>query len=329
MSRWLITGGTGSLGQALTRRILDTHAADVVVIYSRDEHKQERMAQTFGDDGLRPDSRLRFKLGDVRNLRQLTLESRGCDVIVHAAALKIVPALEYNPFEAVQTNVLGAQHVIEAAVANQVARVLALSTDKACQPVNLYGATKLVAEKLLQAADAEVGPGRPTRFAVLRYGNVTGSNGSVVPRWRAQLARGERLTITEPNATRFWLTLDAAAALVLDALEAMAGGEVFIPKLPAYTVGDLAAAVLGEDMPRGDVATVGLRPGEKPHEWLIGADEERQAADLGRWYVLRAGRQPRTPVFLGSPILHYASNDPGVRRLDAAALRARLADLGL
>src|SRR5215211_8349740 len=228
----LITGGTGSFGTAFIRTVLEEHEPAAIRIYSRDELKQSELSQRFND------SRLRFLIGDVRDAGRLRLATRGVDVIVHAAALKQVPACEYNPFEAVQTNVIGAENVVAAAIENEVPKTLNVSTDKAVNPVNLYGATKLCAEKIVTQGNAYSGDSR-ARFANVRYGNVVGSRGSVIPLFKAQAPTGI-LTITDVRMTRFWITLERAVDFVLDSLGRMGGGEVFVPKIPSMRVTDMA-----------------------------------------------------------------------------------------
>jgi UDP-N-acetylglucosamine 4,6-dehydratase len=271
----LITGGTGSFGHAFTRLLLAEGKLRRVIILSRDECKQAEMRREFDDD-----PRLRFFLGDVRDKSRLLMAFRGVDFIVHAAAMKRVEACEYDPFEAVKTNVLGAQNVIEAAIERGVGRVVALSTDKACSPLNLYGASKACSEHLFTAGNAYSGEGA-TRFSVVRYGNVLGSRGSVVPLFREQAKSGS-VTLTDPAMTRFWITLEQAARFVLSALERMTGGEIFVPRLPACRMPDLAAAVA----PGAEVRVIGLRPGEKLHETLITEDEARHTLDRGDHYVI-------------------------------------------
>ena len=269
----LITGGTGSFGRHFARRALAA-GARAVRIYSRDEFKQSEMSQAMADD------RLRFLIGDVRDLERLHRALAGADIVVHAAALKQVPACEYNPFEAVKTNVLGTQNVASACIDTGVSRAIALSTDKAVNPANLYGATKLCAEKLFVHSNAYVGPGA-TRFACVRYGNVVGSRGSVVPMFRAQARAGE-LTITHQNMTRFWISLDQSVDLVVLALTRMSAGEVFVPKVPSMRVVDLAQ-VLAPDVP---VRFTGVRPGEKMHEILITNDEARHTVEYDTHFVI-------------------------------------------
>lgn len=313
MTSYLVTGGTGALGQALVQRLLDD-GAERVAVFSRDEHKQQRMAEAFGQTGLATSDRLRFFLGDVRDRERLSRACVGVDAVIHAAALKVVPSLEYNPGEAVKTNVYGAQNVIEAALDRGVRRVVAISSDKACEPLNIYGASKLCAEKLITAAQ-EYG-GNATTFSALRYGNVTGSTGSVVPAWAALAAKGFPLPITDPAMTRFWITLHDAVDLVIYALKHAEGGEVFVPKLPAYSVLDLAQALA----PGHATVITGIRPGEKLHESLIGEHEVPFARDLGEHYaLLRPGAERGEPLRAG---FRYRS-DAGPQ-LSILELRARL-----
>lgn len=278
----LITGGTGSFGNALVTHLLALDdGPERVVVYSRDEYKQHVMRERFREH----DSRVRFFLGDVRDRMRLRAAMRGgVDVVVHAAALKQVPALEYNPTEAVKTNVVGAMNVVDCALEAAVPWVLQLSTDKACAPVNLYGASKLTAEKLMVAANALAGR-MVTRFAVVRYGNVTGSRGSVIPVWREALQADRPLPVTDPNMTRFWMVLPETVAFVECCLGAMRGGEVFVPQLPAYCLGDLAAAML-QERPNYGLEVVGMRPGEKMHEYMISPDEAWMAHEWDGGLVL-------------------------------------------
>jgi UDP-N-acetylglucosamine 4,6-dehydratase len=271
----LVTGGTGSFGHAFVERVIDCWPDATVRVYSRDELKQSQMRDRFGD------RQVRYLIGDVRDRARMTRAVEGADIIVHAAAMKQVPACEYNPFEAVRTNVLGAQHVVDAAIDAKVRRVVALSTDKAVNPVNLYGATKLCAEKIFVQGNAYAAQGN-TRLACVRYGNVVGSRGSVVPVFQDQLERDGRITITDERMTRFWITLPQAVDLVLYALENMEGGEVFVPKIPSMQVIDLARAI-APDVPH---ELIGIRPGEKLHEILITPDEARHAIDAGEVFVV-------------------------------------------
>ncbi len=313
----LVTGGTGSFGQALVRRLLARDEACAVRIYSRDELKQYEMAAGFGHD-----PRLRFFIGDVRDRDRLERAMHGIDLVVHAAALKQVPICEFNPAEAVKTNIEGSQNVIDAAIDAGVPRTVALSTDKAVNPVNLYGATKLCAEKLFVHGNVYAGA-RDIRFSCVRYGNVMGSRGSVIPLFRRQAASG-RLTITDRRMTRFWLSLDQAVDVVLHAVEDMRGGEIFVPKIPSMRVLDLARAIA----PAARIDEVGRRPGEKLHEVLLTADESRCAEDLGRHYVVRpdGGGAPdseRHPRSL--PDGFVFSSDQNTRWLTVADLRAHVA----
>jgi UDP-N-acetylglucosamine 4,6-dehydratase len=271
----LVTGATGSFGGALLQRLLGEHDPAAIRVYSRDELKQYDLSRRF--DG---DRRLRMLLGDVRDLGRLLQATRGVDVIVHAAALKQVPACEYNPFEAVQTNVLGAQNVITAAIENAVPLTLALSTDKAVNPVNLYGATKLCAEKIFTQGNAYAADS-VARFANVRYGNVLGSRGSVVPLFKAQSRQGQ-VTITDERMTRFWLTLEQAVDVVLDGLANMGGGETFVPRIPSMRIVDMAEA-LAPGVPQ---RVIGLRPGEKLHEVLITEDESHHSFQTDSGYVI-------------------------------------------
>src|SRR4051794_31707187 len=258
----LVTGATGSFGTKFIEMVLATQNPKALRVFSRDELKQSELQRRFADD-----DRLRYLLGDIRDLPRLVRATRGVDVIVHAAALKQVPACEYNPFEAVQTNVIGAENVVAAAIENDVPTTIALSTDKAVNPVNLYGATKLCAEKLTVQGNAYAADS-PARFACVRYGNVVGSRGSVVPLFKAQAPTGV-VTITDRAMTRYWITLEAAVDFVLDSLDRMGGGEVFVPKIPSMRITDLAAALA----PDAEHRIVGIRPGEKLHETLITEDE--------------------------------------------------------
>ncbi len=267
MTSILVTGGSGSFGHAFVRHMLASpDCPERLCILSRDEYKQHIMAQAFSDD------RLRFFLGDVRDVKRLRLAFHGIDTVVHAAALKQVPAGEYSPQEFVATNIFGSMNVIEAARDAGVGRVLLLSSDKACSPTTHYGATKLCAERIFTAANSLHGP----MSASTRYGNIIDSRGSVIPLWRQAVAEGRPVLVTDPEATRFHMRREDAVTLVLLALREMQGGEVFIPKLRSYRLGDLAQAVTGQ---AGQV--VGLRPAEKQHEMLVSHDEMRTALDFG------------------------------------------------
>ncbi len=273
----LITGGTGSFGRACTKRLLEQHNPTKVIILSRDELKQYEMAEHLsGHDNVR------FFLGDVRDKERLYRAFRGVDVVIHAAALKQVPAAEYNPFEVIKTNIMGAQNIIDAAIDTGVDRVLALSTDKAASPINLYGATKLCSDKLFIAANSYVRGGGATRFSVVRYGNVLGSRGSVIPFFRERSKLGV-LPITDPRMTRFWITLEQGVDFVLGALERMRGGELFVPKLPSMNIMDLARAIC----PECAIENVGIRPGEKLHEVMIPEDEARNTVEFDDHFVIK------------------------------------------
>lgn len=270
----LLTGGTGSFGGAFVDRVTAAWPDAVIRVFSRDELKQSEMRARVGEE------QLRFLIGDVRDRDRLFRAAQGVDIMVHAAAMKQVPACEYNPFEAVRTNIVGAQNVVDAAIDAGVPKVLAISTDKAVNPVNLYGATKLCAEKIFVQGNAYAAHS-VARFACVRYGNVVGSRGSVVPLFSKQAEEG-LLTITDERMTRFWITLDQSVDLVLFALQRMAGGEVFIPKIPSMRVVDLAEAMA----PHVPHQIIGIRPGEKLHEVLLTSDESRHTVDAGDAYVV-------------------------------------------
>jgi UDP-N-acetylglucosamine 4,6-dehydratase/5-epimerase len=274
----LITGGTGSFGQKFIETVFARAKPREVVVFSRDEFKQSEMAKRFSPS----DYPIRYFLGDIRDKERLQRAFTNIDYVIHAAALKQVPALEANPFEAVKTNVLGAQNIVEAALDCNVGKVIALSTDKAVSPINLYGATKLAMEKIVIAANAYVRH-RDICFSAVRYGNVVGSRGSVIPLFCEFLRNGVReLPITDERMTRFWITLEQGVELVMLAMEQAEGGELFIPKIPSMKVVDLVAALPG----RCTTKVVGIRPGEKLHESLIGEDEGRSARDRGNYYVV-------------------------------------------
>jgi UDP-N-acetylglucosamine 4,6-dehydratase len=276
-SRILITGGTGSLGRNLIRLILDGTESTTLVVYSRDEFKQFEMEQTFS---AKERSRLRFFLGDVRDAERINRAMEGVDYVIHAAALKQVPAAEYNPFEFIKTNVIGAENVINAAINNNVRHVVALSTDKAANPINLYGATKLCSDKLFVSGNSYSGR-RETRFSVVRYGNVVGSRGSVIPFFLARRKEGV-LPITDERMTRFWITLEQGAALVLNALKDMKGGEIYVPKIPSMRILDLARVIAPECRHK----VVGIRPGEKLHEIMVTVDDGRLTVEYAQHYVI-------------------------------------------
>jgi len=272
----LVTGGTGSFGKKFTEIMLREYHPKKLVILSRDELKQHEMRAAGFDH-----ASLRYFIGDVRDPGRLERALAGITVVVHAAALKQVPACEYNPFEAIQTNIIGGRNVIDAAIDQGVHRILALSTDKAVNPINLYGATKLCAEKMFVQANAYAGA-QDTRFSCARYGNVVGSRGSVIPVFLEQRKKG-KITITDPRMTRFWITLDQGVRFVIHCLEHMHGGEIFVPKIPSMRVADLAKSVA----PGCLVETIGIRPGEKLHEVLVSEDEARNTLELEGMYVIQ------------------------------------------
>jgi UDP-N-acetylglucosamine 4,6-dehydratase (inverting) len=270
----LITGGTGSFGKMFTSVLLKEHNPRSIRIYSRGELLQWEMQQKFSDE------RLRFLIGDVRDERRLSRAMNGVDIVVHAAAMKQVPASEYNPMEAVKTNIDGTNNLINSAIDNNVQKVIALSTDKAVHPVNLYGATKMVAEKLFVQGNSYAGS-RGTRFSCVRYGNVIGSRGSIIPLILEQKKQG-KITITDKRMTRFWLTLEQGAQFVAKCTELMHGGEIFIPKIPSMRLMDLANALA----PNIEIEVIGIRPGEKIHEIMITDDESRHAKDMGDFFIV-------------------------------------------
>ena len=274
---FLITGGTGSFGKQFVRTILEKHQPSRVVVFSRDELKQFEMAQEFPES---KNKALRYFIGDVRDKDRLRRAMEGIDVVIHAAALKQVPAAEYNPFECIKTNVLGAQNVLEACFDTNVKRVVALSTDKAAAPINLYGATKLCSDKLFTAANNVRGH-RDIRFSVVRYGNVMGSRGSVIPFYLERRKTGV-LPITDPAMTRFNISLQEGVDMVLWALENAQGGEIFVPKIPSYRITDLAEAI-GPDC---EHPVIGIRPGEKIHEEMITSSDSFNTVDLGRYFAI-------------------------------------------
>jgi UDP-N-acetylglucosamine 4,6-dehydratase/5-epimerase len=274
----LITGGTGSLGKALTKYIINNYP-DVrrIIIFSRDEQKQFQMAQEYPENKY---PQMRYFIGDVRDFERMKRALKGVDYVIHAAAMKHVPIAEYNPMECVKTNILGAENVINACLETSVERVVALSTDKAAAPINLYGATKLASDKLFVAANNITG-WNPIRFSVVRYGNVMGSNGSVIPFFMDKLKEGI-LPITDPNMTRFNISLKGGVDMVMYALEYAWGGEIFVPKIPSYRITDIAEAI-GPDCEK---PVVGIRPGEKIHEEMITASDSYYTYDLGKYYTI-------------------------------------------
>lgn len=272
----LLTGGTGSFGNKFVELVLKEFNPKSIRIYSRGELKQIEMATKFEN----PDDKLRYFIGDVRDKTRLYRAMNGVDIVIHAAALKHVPICEYNPIEAVKTNIDGAKNIIDCAIDNNVDKVIAISTDKAVQPVNLYGATKLVAEKLITQANSYVGS-RRTRFSCVRYGNVVGSSGSVIPLFKKQMEQKE-VTITDERMTRFWITLEQGVRLVFNSLSMMEGGEIFVPKIPSMRIIDLVDAL----SPNIKRKIIGIRPGEKIHEVLITVDEARHTKEFDTYYIV-------------------------------------------
>jgi UDP-N-acetylglucosamine 4,6-dehydratase len=274
----VVTGGTGSFGRRFIKNLLARSKVRRVVIYSRDEFKQYEMQQEFRESA----STLRFFIGDVRDAQRLSLATRETDIIVHSAALKHVPAAEYNPFECIRTNIIGAENVVHAALNNGVDKVLALSTDKAANPINLYGATKLASDKIFVAANNLSGS-IGTRFSVVRYGNVVGSRGSVIPFFRQLIAGGtDHLPITDERMTRFWITLQQGVDFVASAMAMMRGGEIFVPKIPSMRMTDLAACMA----PELPLREIGIRPGEKLHEVMVTDDDSRMTLELPDRYII-------------------------------------------
>ena len=272
----LITGGTGSFGKQYVRTLLSRYQPRRLIVYSRDELKQYEMEQVFHQDCMR------YFIGDVRDSERLTEAMRGVDFVIHAAALKQVPAAEYNPMECIKTNIYGAENVIKAALAMNVEKVIALSTDKAANPINLYGATKLASDKLFVAANNMVGT-RRTRFAVVRYGNVVGSRGSVVPFFKARIKEGvDHLPITDERMTRFWITLQQGVDFVLKNFARMQGGEIFVPKIPSVNIVELARAMA----PHLPQRVIGIRPGEKVHETMCPADDSHLTLEFDDHFVI-------------------------------------------
>jgi UDP-N-acetylglucosamine 4,6-dehydratase len=272
----MITGGTGSFGKHFIKKTLDLYKPKKLIVYSRDELKQYEMQKDFND------SCMRYFLGDVRDSNRLTQAMSQVDFVVHAAALKQVPAAEYNPMECIKTNIHGAENVIEAAISNSVEKVIALSTDKAASPINLYGATKLASDKLFVSANNIVGE-RPTRFSVVRYGNVVGSRGSVVPFFK-QLAeeKKKKIPITHKDMTRFWITLDMGVDFVWKSFQRMLGGEIFVPKLPSVRIMDVAKAYA----PNLEMEEVGIRPGEKLHEVMCPSDDSHLTLEFEDYFLI-------------------------------------------
>ncbi len=290
----LITGGTGSFGKKYTQLLLKEYRPNKIIIYSRDELKQYEMAQEFNDPCMR------YFIGDVRDRERLIKAMNGVDIVIHAAALKHVPIAEYNPMECIKTNINGAQNVIDAALINEVEKVIALSTDKAANPINLYGATKLASDKLFVAANNITG-GKQTQFAVVRYGNVIGSRGSVVPFFQKLLASGaQEIPVTDDKMTRFWITLEQGVRFVFKNFERMQGGEIFVPKIPSTHITDLARA-LAPDLP---VKIIGIRPGEKLHEVMCPGDDSHLTLEFDDHFVI-------TPTIRFTHQVDYTKNPLG------------------
>lgn len=316
----LITGATGSLGRGIVRLALERYRPRRLIVFSRDEHKQFEMARELPE---RKYPCLRYFIGDVRDPERLHDAFHNVNTVIHAAALKQVPAIEYNPFEAIKTNVIGAQNVVRAAIAQGVERVVALSTDKAANPINLYGATKLCADKLFVAANAMAG-GLKTKFAVVRFGNLFGCRGSVLPLFLKERAR-KVLPITDENMTRFSITIGAAARFVFRSLELMTGGEIFVPKIPSFSIRDLAEAVA----PDARKEIVGIRAGEKMHEHMITGDDARQTLEFDDHFVIQPNLKwwKRTEELKARggkqcpPGFSYSSHETA-RRLSVGELRA-------
>jgi UDP-N-acetylglucosamine 4,6-dehydratase/5-epimerase len=294
----LVTGGTGSFGKKFVEIMLREYHPKKLVIFSRDELKQHDMRAVGFDH-----PSLRYFIGDVRDPARLERALAGVSVVVHAAALKQVPACEYNPFEAIQTNIIGGRNVIDAAINQGVCRILALSTDKAVNPINLYGATKLCAEKMFVQANAYAGT-KDARFACARYGNVVGSRGGVIPVFLEQRKRG-KITVTDPRMTRFWITLDQGVRFVLRCLEEMQGGEIFVPKIPSMRMMDVAECIAAGC----EIETIGIRPGEKLHEALVSEDEARNTVEVEGMYVI----QPAHPWWNGENLVNGRGLPDGFR----------------
>ena len=319
----MITGGTGSFGQHFVQTVLERYKPKKLIIYSRDELKQYEMAQRFTGA---PAERLRYFLGDVRDYGRLKLAMREVDVVIHAAALKQVPAAEYNPMECIRTNVDGAENVVNAALENGIKKVVALSTDKAANPINLYGASKLASDKIFIAANNLSGS-IGTRFSVVRYGNVACSRGSVIPFFQ-RLARekAKSIPITDPRMTRFWITLQQGVDFVLSSMEIMHGGEIFVPRIPSMTITDLAKAIA----PGIPHETVGIRPGEKLHEIMVPVDDGRHTLELKDRFIIEPAfatwtREPHKQAAKVKEGFFYAS-DSNDEWLDANGLKEYLQD---
>ena len=322
----LVTGATGSFGQTFCRLVIERFRPRRLIVFSRDELKQFHMQQVLSPQVHRC---MRYFIGDVRDRERLDMAMRGVDVVVHAAAIKQIPTAEYNPFECIRTNVHGAENVVQAAIHNNVDRVIALSTDKAASPINLYGASKLASDKIFVAANNLSGEGGPG-FAVVRYGNVVGSRGSVIPLFERLIADGsDSLPITDDRMTRFWITLKQGAEFVLLALALMTGGEIFVPKLPSMRVADIARS-MAPDLPH---RVIGIRPGEKLHEVMITEDDARSTVEYDDRYVIQPQfdfwrDRDQTPVNGGTPVadgFRYSS-DSNDQWLDESTLATLLAE---
>lgn len=321
----LITGGTGTVGKKLARRLLDLDAA-VVRIYSRDEHKQFAIQEFFSYQGLDM-KRMRFFLGDVRDKERLKRSMENIDIVFHLAALKHVPACEYNPSEAVKTNVIGTENVIECAIESGVSAVVYTSTDKAASPTNTMGASKLLAERLIASADQWKGP-RQIKFLSVRFGNIINSRGSVVPLFQKQIERGGPVTVTHPEMTRFFMSEDRAVDLILDSLARSQGGETFVFKMPVLRVGDLARAVVEKSEQNIEIVTVGLRPGEKMFEELMSEEESARALEMDDMFIIlpynheRQGYRQLYPDARETPCGVYSST--GEELMNVEAIKAML-----
>ena len=302
----LITGGTGSLGKALIKHLMEKTRVRRIAIYSRDELKQLNLRNDIGED-----PRLRWFIGDIRDLDRLKRALHGVDFVIHAAALKQVDTGEYNPFEFIKTNILGSQNVIDASIEAGVRKIVALSTDKASSPINLYGATKLTADKLFIAAN-NYSFSYGTTFSVVRYGNVMGSRGSVIPYWKSLADTGQSIPITDLRMTRFWISIEQAVTFVMESLEVMNGGELYVPRIPSMRIADLASAVA----PNSKFEEIGMRPGEKLHEEMISADDSRRTILVGDRYVV-------TPV-----VAEWGYDIPaGVAMVEGVAYQSNTNDL--
>jgi UDP-N-acetylglucosamine 4,6-dehydratase len=327
----LVTGGTGSFGKAFIKKALTSHNPRKVIVFSRDELKQWEMRQS---DPVFDHDKIRYFLGDVRDKDRLMRAFRDVDMVVHAAALKQVPAAEYNPTEFIKTNIHGAMNIVDAAIERGIEKIIALSTDKAANPINLYGATKLVSDKLFVAGNAYVGAKGMPKFSVVRYGNVLGSRGSIVPKWKRMVLEGAtELGVTDENMTRFWITLDHATQFVIDNFARMLGGEIFVPKIPSMKVIDLVQAIA----PGVKAKIIGIRPGEKMHELMIGEDDSRHTIEFDDCYAIApeavmSSSMASVERLLGlggkrcKPGFEYSS-DANDRWLDAAQLRQLTSDI--